>query len=215
MKPVKNIIWDFGVVLVDLNFDLFHKKCRDYGIKSDIHILNTHFSYVFEKGLIDERTFFREVKLLFPGWVSISTIKEIWNSLIDHIPTKKLALLHKLKKRGLNQVLCSNTNLTHIQHIWEKHGPFTSAYFKKAFIKLYFSYEHQTRKPEPEFFYLILNEMNWKADETLLIDDNEQNISTANSLGLQVLHYTSPQSLIYFDKAQLKPHEHLSDEQNK
>lgn len=215
MKPVKNIIWDFGVVLIDLDFKRFQEQCAAYGMKAEINILNTHFSHVFEKGLITEHEFFREVKFLFPEWVSYPTLKSIWNSILGEIPDDKIKLLHKIKKSGYNQVLCSNTNETHIRHIWEKHGIYTSRRFKNAFFKLFYSYEYAMRKPEPEFFHYILDNMGWQAEDTLLVDDNQQNIESASSLGMHVLHYSSPASFKYFDTALPMLRGHRADERSK
>ncbi|GCD77434.1 hypothetical protein JCM31826_09160 [Thermaurantimonas aggregans] len=215
MKEIKNIIWDFGIVLIDLNMEHFHQQCQAHGIKSNINILSTHFSHTYEKGLISEHEFFREAKLLFPRWVSYPTIKAIWNSMLGHIPDEKIRLLHKIRKAGYAQVLCSNTNPTHIRHIWQSHGPYTTQRFKKAFQQLYLSYEYNLRKPEPEFFNLIIDQMGWLSSETLLIDDNEHNIDAASSLGMHVLHYTGEESLKYFDTALPKLHAHRAGAQSK
>ncbi|MFN3951057.1 MAG: HAD family hydrolase [Thermaurantimonas sp.] len=215
MKSIKNLIWDFGVVLIDLDFKRFQELCEAYGMKADVNILNTHFSHVFEKGLITEHEFLRESKLLFPGWVSYPTIKSIWNSMLGTIPDEKIRLLYKIQKSGYNQVLCSNTNETHIRHIWEKHGIYTSRRFQRAFSRIFLSYKCAMRKPEPEFFLFILDEMGWHAEETLLVDDNQQNIDSASTLGMHVLHYTSPRSFKYFDTALPMLHVHRADEQNR
>lgn len=215
MRPIKNIIWDFGVVLIDLDLKSFQELCASYGYKTDVNILNTHFSHTYEKGLISEREFFREVKFLFPKWVSYPTLKYIWNSMLGNIPDDKIKLLYKIKNSGYSQVLCSNTNETHIRHIWKKHGIYTSRRFQKAFLKLFYSYECNMRKPEPELFQHILEHMNWIAEETLLIDDNQQNVDSASQLGFQVLHYTSVASFRYFDTALPGLRVHRADVQNR
>lgn len=215
MKDIRNIIWDFGVVLIDLDMEGFRKMCLEYGIKTDINILTTHISHTFEKGLLTEHEFFREAKTIFPHWISYPTMKSIWNSMLGRIPEKKIHLLHKIRKAGYAQVLCSNTNETHIRHIWQTHGPFVTRRFKDAFQKLYMSYEYNLRKPEPEFFNLILDQMGWLASETILVDDNEHNIDAASALGMHVLHYTSPDSLKYFDTALPALHGHPEDVRSK
>ncbi len=44
------------------------------------------------------------------------------------------------------------------------------------------------RKPEPRIFQFVLDENDIKAEETLFIDDSEQHIESAKTLGLATYH---------------------------
>lgn len=44
-------------------------------------------------------------------------------------------------------------------------------------------------KPEPEIFELLLERYNLQADESLFIDDKEENIKSACKLGFQTVHF--------------------------
>jgi 2-haloacid dehalogenase len=55
--------------------------------------------------------------------------------------------------------------------------------------------EEKTRKPFPEFYHIILNRFNLTPDETLFIDDNFRNVEAAKEIGIQSLHFTSPNQL--------------------
>ena len=47
------------------------------------------------------------------------------------------------------------------------------------------------RKPQPEFYQLLLDRHHIKADEALFIDDNYRNILAAEKLGIKSIHFTS------------------------
>ncbi len=106
--------------------------------------------------------------------------------LLD-IPKQRLEYLTELKK-NYKTFLISNTNFIHLRRI--------SAYLKENygvtdiapyFNKVYYSCKVGMRKPEPEIFQLVLNENNLLPEECVFIDDVENNISVANSLGLQTI----------------------------
>ena len=51
------------------------------------------------------------------------------------------------------------------------------------------------RKPTPEFYHILLDRYQVKADEALFIDDNYRNILSAEKLGIQCIHFTSAEQL--------------------
>ncbi|MDB5285935.1 MAG: family hydrolase [Mucilaginibacter sp.] len=51
------------------------------------------------------------------------------------------------------------------------------------------------RKPTPEFYQILLDRYNVKAQESLFIDDNYRNILAAEKLGINSIHFTSPEQL--------------------
>lgn len=51
------------------------------------------------------------------------------------------------------------------------------------------------RKPFPEFYQLLLDRYNLKAEEALFIDDNLRNVEAARDLGIASIHFQSPEQL--------------------
>ena len=91
----------------------------------------------------------------------------------------------------------SNTNQIH-------YNAFSEAYRKQIndgnlddlFIKAYYSFELGLRKPSKEIFETVLKNENLNAAETLFIDDSEENIEAAKSVGLQTIHLPSPNTVL-------------------
>jgi 2-haloacid dehalogenase len=51
------------------------------------------------------------------------------------------------------------------------------------------------RKPEPEFYQILLDRYNVNPAESLFIDDNYRNILAAEKLGINCIHFTSAEKL--------------------
>lgn len=68
--------------------------------------------------------------------------------------------------------------------------------FLDLFEISFFSAEAGMRKPEPEFFRLILDALQIKPEETLFVDDFPENIAGAQQLGIQTVWYTDREKCI-------------------
>jgi 2-haloacid dehalogenase len=51
------------------------------------------------------------------------------------------------------------------------------------------------RKPAPEFYQILLDRYNVNPQESLFIDDNYRNILAAEKMGINCIHFTSPEKL--------------------
>jgi 2-haloacid dehalogenase len=51
------------------------------------------------------------------------------------------------------------------------------------------------RKPFPEFYQILLDRYNVKAEEAIFIDDNIRNIDAAKQVGLDAIHFRTPEQL--------------------
>jgi len=63
--------------------------------------------------------------------------------------------------------------------------------FLKWFDGIVVSGAEKMRKPTPDFYHILLNRYDVKAEEALFIDDNYRNILAAEKLGIQCIHFSS------------------------
>ena len=63
--------------------------------------------------------------------------------------------------------------------------------FLNWFDGIVVSGDEKMRKPQPEFYRLLLNRYDVNAEESLFIDDNYRNILAARELGINSIHFTS------------------------
>jgi putative hydrolase of the HAD superfamily len=191
MTPVKNIIFDLGNVLYDIDFEIMYKRFHELGIPN----FENHFTlnqsdplfFDLEKGFIDEVTFCSRFNQLYNLSLNKDQIIEAWNSLLIGFREKSLDWL-KSNQSNFSLFLYSNTNQPHQDYFLAQYTREIGGDFNALFKKPYYSHEMGMRKPDPASFQYILDQEGLIAAETLFIDDNEPNIAAAASVGLQVLY---------------------------
>lgn len=199
MKEVKNIIFDLGGVLLNIDFSITERAFLELGVNQFSKMFTQHHSndlfVQLETGEISPEEFYKAFREGTGTDLSNETIKDAWNALLldFRIPTLEWLETNKTKYRIF---LFSNTNQIHHDAFIESYRQLTgNANFDAFFEKAYYSQNLGMRKPNPEPFLHILKEQNLIANETLFIDDTLKNIETAQALGLKTIHLQWPQTV--------------------
>jgi len=198
MTPVKNIIFDLGNVLYDIDFNNMYAQFGALGIPN----FENHFTlnkcdqlfYDVEKGFIDQVGFCEGFNQLYNLSLSHTQIISAWNSLLVGFRKESMDWI-KANQGKFPMFLYSNTNQIHCDYVLPQYEREIGGDFEKLFKKPYYSHHMGMRKPDPASFQYILDQEGLNASETLFIDDNEPNVIGAASVGLQVL-YLQPGMLI-------------------
>jgi len=186
---VKNIILDFGGVLLDIDYHRTEKAFIALGCTNFKEIYSqaaqSNLFNKFEIGEIKEGIFFEELKNL-SGIKNITSqqIKNAWNAMLIAFTKENYLMLKELKKK-YKLILLSNTNETHIadfEKLIEKICPVSE--FENLFEKVYYSCRIHVRKPDANCFSFILNDSHLKLEETIFIDDSMQHIEGAKQVGI-------------------------------
>jgi FMN phosphatase YigB (HAD superfamily) len=185
----KNIIFDLGGVILNIDYDLTSKAFEQLGLTQ----FNQLFSKaqqeklfdLYEKGLITSDDFRNTLNNSLKTPVSKETIDAAWNAMLLDLPPSRLELLKKLKSTH-RTFLLSNTNEIHIHWFFnalkQQFGiPDLSDYFEKVYL----SYEIQLRKPDAAIFEYVIKSNQLDPTETLFIDDSPQHIESAKKMGIQ------------------------------
>jgi putative hydrolase of the HAD superfamily len=181
---IKNIIFDFGDIFINLDKQGLHNALSNLGIKdwnSTLHTLNESF----EKGACSEEDFLLGIQNFVPE-KSIEEIKESWCRILADFPLYRLEFLENLSQQNYRLFLLSNTDAIHISHFQKTVGEAFYKRFFSAFEKVYFSFEMGLRKPQPEIYTQVLQENNLTASETLFVDDKMENTDSAKKIGIEV-----------------------------
>jgi len=201
MENIKNIIFDYGNVIFDLDFHEGQKAWMALGIENpgkfyDFKITDNVFD-AFEKGEIAPGEFRNYIRGKSRN--QLLTDKQIdtaWNSILIGIEKGKHELLLNLKSK-YRTFLLSNINAIHYDYIHKYlKSDFGFDNNEHLFEKIYYSHLVGKRKPDPAIFKQVLNENNLNADETLFIDDNAQNIEAAKKLGKKTHLLTAPDTIL-------------------
>jgi len=190
--PIKNLIFDLGNVLYDIDF----KKMNDGFTAIGINDIETHFTLNqshrlfldLEMGFVNEQTFFDGFRSLSNLPLTNDQITIAWNSLLVGFRKSSIQWL-KENNKTYPTFLYSNTNQIHCDHFIPEFEKEVADYpFESLFQTPYYSHKMGMRKPDPVSFTYILEKEGLAAGETLFVDDNEPNILAAASVGLKVLH---------------------------
>jgi putative hydrolase of the HAD superfamily len=148
----------------------------------DDDMLATNIAY--EMGQISTETFIDFYLTKF-NTLDKAQIIEAWNYILKDFPIYRLNFLKQLKEHyDYKLVLLSNTNELHINAVKSK-VPFYEE-FKSCFDAFYLSHEIKKRKPNSDIFEFVLDENQLMPEESLFIDDTEENTASASQLGLKV-----------------------------
>jgi glucose-1-phosphatase len=189
MAAIKNIIFDLGGVLLDIDFNKTKKAFESLGVKDfDSFYTKESANPIFESletGHISNDEFYAALQLHCSAGTSFKQIQNAWNEILIGFRKESIAHLLLLKEKYAIYLL-SNTNSIH-------HTAFTGMFkkeigglaFEDHFTKAWYSHLLQKRKPYPETYLHVLNEGGLMAAETLFIDDAVANIEGAAKAGLQ------------------------------
>ena len=182
---IKTLIFDFGDVFLTLNKAATDNHLKRFAITDlDQELLEINRSY--EKGMISSKSFINHYTYRFPVLTEHSFI-EAWNSILVEFPDHRLEFLKKIKaSQKFKLILLSNTNELHID--WVKRNISFYEEFKSNFDQFYLSHEIHYRKPDQDIFKFVLNENKLNPNETLFIDDTQEHIQSAKSLGIHTWH---------------------------
>ena len=148
---------------------------------------NTVFFRDYESGEMSDEDFRQHIREGLNIESSGQEIDDAWNAMLIDIPENKMTMLKDAKK-DYRTFLLSNTNNIHRKKFEQFFANrVDNGGIHDVFEKVYYSYNIKLRKPDPVIFKYVLDENNLNPLETLLIDDNQDNIEAARSSGIRVL----------------------------
>ena len=191
-SKIKNIIFDLGNVVIDIDFDLtFGAFAKLMNVSLEEATKRMEALRVYDRVERGEFTDEEFSSFLKEGLGLDNTHEEIieaWNSLLLELPAARVDLIQDLNvKYGI--YCLSNTSHPHIvacNHILRQSTGIGD--LKHIFDTAYFSYEIAMRKPDLEIYEFVLKDIDALPEEVLFLDDNLDNIKAAASLGIQTIH---------------------------
>lgn len=180
---IDTLIFDFGDVFINIDKQATPLAFKKLGLENWSPQIDT-LNFNFEKGLISRADFLAGLNQLVPN-ASPEEVLNAWNEVLLDFPLSRLEFL-ELIANNYQVFLLSNTDSIHIERFQHKAGISFYRDFYQCFEKVYFSYELGMRKPDPEIFEFIIKEHNLLPKNTLFVDDNLQNVESAEKLGIQV-----------------------------
>lgn len=191
MANIKNIIFDLGGVLLDIDFSRSVKAFEQLGIHGFDKMVSTFYSnplfLSLETGM-DTEYFYNDFRQQTQTALTNEQIENAWNALLIGFRKKSVERLLQLNS-SYQTFLLSNTNEIHVRQFHQMFSQtFNGAQLDDCFVKAYYSNRIGLRKPNAEAWQHVLNRHSLKTNETLFIDDGLANIEAAQQLGMQTIH---------------------------
>jgi len=191
LTNIKNIFFDLGNVLLNLDFDASIRAFQKLGLSNEVvdrqHAYADPVFYQLETGKISPKDFRKEIRrILHNPNATGKQIDDAWSDMIGDIPANRVKKLQELNK-NYSVYLFSNTNKIHIDRLLQtfktEHGINFPSLFKTAF----YSHEIKDRKPEISSFEKVIKLSGVNPAESLFIDDLEKNIIAGEKAGFNTI----------------------------
>lgn len=205
---IKNIIFDLGGVLLDIDLAYCMRQVQALGVdldsmsKQSCHnsyasdqkpavlgegIVATGATHLYQIGEISTKEFVGGIQQLCRPETTYQQVLDAWNTCCIDIPQYRLDKVLQLRQKGYRTYMLSNTNDAHWQDIVRRcFGCLDEV--NKYFDKVFLSQEMHMAKPNDDIYLEVLKTIGAEASECLFIDDSTPNIQAAQALGFHTIH---------------------------
>ncbi len=201
LTKVKNIVFDLGKVLLNLDFDAILKSFQALGMKKEVidnsQVYFHPVFYALETGAITPVEFRRQVREFIGNpELTDDQIDSAWSAIICDIPPQRVAMLQRLAS-DFRLFLFSNTNEIHMQKLYRWFRKTYGFEFNSLFEKDFYSHIINARKPDLNAYLKIIEIAGITPSETLFIDDLKKNIVGAQKAGMQTYWLQPGEEIAY------------------
>lgn len=186
-KDIKNVIFDLGGVVIDLDRDRAVKALEELGLEDADDILGLYGQkepfFGLETGELPTADFFDLLRSRMKPGVTDKQITEAFNKFLVCLPTERLEMLRRMRKGGFRIFMLSNTNpvmyLTWIGNAFRQEGLTVNDYFDGIVV----SFQELMCKPNVAIFETLMKRYDLNPSETIMLDDSEKNCKAAEEAG--------------------------------
>ncbi len=191
MHDIKLVIFDLGNVLINHDAEIFLKDFMQVSGKdrqSVVDIFKNAYSGKFDTGQSSARDFYNNIIKGLEVKLSFQDFKNIYCNIFKE---------HSDFKPFVYQIM-ENFNTSILSNIDELHHNYIINNWPWVLdIKDWFvSYKMGMVKPDINIYNEVLNKMGFKAQETVFIDDREDNIQGAKKAGLNAVHFSDTENAV-------------------
>lgn len=183
---IKVVLFDLDGVLVASEKIFSKRLVEEYG--ADEASISQFFNGVFSECLVGKADMKEEIREYTNRWRwngSIDDLLHYWFSNEANVDERLLVVIQELRRQGIKCYLATNQEKYRTAYIANEMG------FSKILDGIFSSSSVGYLKNCPQFFEYVLNQMaDIKPEEVLFVDDSEDNIETAQDIGIQAEIYT-------------------------
>ena len=182
METIKNIVFDFGGVLMDWNPRYLYRSYfkdeeeMEYFLT---HVCDNDWNREQDRG----RPFAEGIRLLveqYPRYEeAIRLYGQRWGEMLKGEIPEGVALLRRVKAAGYRVYGLTNWSAETMPIAYERYG------FLRLLDGVVVSGEEKVIKPAPRIYRILLDRYGLKAEESVFIDDSPANVEAARQLGFR------------------------------
>lgn len=190
---IKNIIFDFGGVLMDWDPRYFFKGYFNDDEKMEYFLENiaqSEWNEEQDRGRsLSEGTEIQVKK--FPEWEKeIRAYYDNWTIMLKSDIPQNVEVLRRLSHTSYHLFGLTNWSAETFPYALENYD-----FFQIFNGKIVVSGTEKLIKPDPKIWYVLLERYKLQATESVFIDDNPKNIEMAQTLGFHTIHVTPDTNL--------------------
>lgn len=190
---MKNIIFDFGGVLVHWNPDLVYKPYFEHDEKTMQRFYDETNIFLANREMDRGRPFdevLAELAVIHPHYQKpISCWKEKWREMIGGVVDGSVKILQILHRQGYPLYGLTNWSEETFSLVRTQYD------FFNCFRDIVVSGKVKEIKPEPAIYKILLTRNQLRPEECLFIDDSPSNVETAKNLGMKGIIFKNPKQL--------------------
>jgi len=195
---IKAIIFDLGSVLVGNEWWVIYKKiAQELNISEEkVKEIKRPLLGKWGTGEIDEEKFWKEFEKQAGIKINRKFTKDLWfRTYRDNTKdiNKSWEILAELKAQKVDLALITNIIPPHVRAN-EETGRINKLK-DLGFKVLVMSCNVGVCKPDPQIYKIALKKLNLSAEECVFVDDILDNIEGAKKLGIQGIHFQTPEKL--------------------
>ena len=187
---IKLFVFDLGNVILPFDHRQIAEKlyarseakgfCSSADVFQYLFDLRSGSVNVYEEGLSSSLEFFLDVRDRYRLGLDFEEFKDIWNNIFrENLEVNEIIVY--LKTKGFPLFLLSNTNELHFTHIIAR---YPIVHLMDEWI---LSFEIGAKKPKRRIYEAIFEKVDVNKDEVFYIDDTEEYVGYARSMGMKGL----------------------------
>ncbi|MDE7350826.1 MAG: HAD family phosphatase [Muribaculaceae bacterium] len=184
---IKNVIFDLGGVVIDLDRDHAVRALEKLGFEGADEMLGLYGQKEpflgLETGETPAGEFFDIMRSKMNPGVTDKEITTAINEFLVELPAKRLEMLRRMRMAGYRIFMLSNTNPvmynSWIDRAFRQEGGTVNDYFDGIVV----SFQELMCKPNVKIFETLMRRYGLNPSETLMLDDSEKNCQAAAEAG--------------------------------
>ena len=188
MAVIKNIIFDLGGVLLNIDFSKTSRAFRELGVQNfDDFYSKESANQLFEQletGHLSNIDFYSYMLQHCAAGTTKEQVQTAWNAILLDFRHESIRFLSSLQSQFRIYLLSNTNSIHHHAFTTDFRQVFNGAVFDSLFTKAYYSHQIGLRKPYASVYEFVLRDAGIAGAETLFIDDAAVNTRGAQQAGL-------------------------------